>query len=97
VLYLHAQHGVLFPAGAAEGQPEPPSPSRTAPGLPASPALQDEERGFVEAELAQRKRNLLRLRQQKSMFGAGEEPLRLLNQIDAEEAAIAELEARLSG
>ena len=45
--------------------------------------------------LAQRQRNLQLLQRQKANFGAGEEPLRLLNQIAAEEEAIAKLQQQL--
>ncbi len=96
VLYLRAEHGVLFPTAQAVAEPGTPPPT-AAQARPRVSSLPDDERSFLEVELAQHKRNLLRLRQQKSMYGAGEEPLRLLNQIDAEEAAIAELEAKLAG
>jgi hypothetical protein len=35
------------------------------------------------------------LQRQKAMFGAGEEPLRLLNQIAAEEEEVAKLQQQL--
>lgn len=55
-----------------------------------------DERAELEALLQQHKRNLLRLRQQKANYAYGEEPLRLLNQIDHEEQEIAKLESMLS-
>jgi len=39
---------------------------------------------MLEQELAQHQRNLNRLRAKKAVYAAGEEPLSLLNQIDAE-------------
>lgn len=53
------------------------------------------EQAFLQTLLAQHRRNLQRLREQKATFGAGEEPLRLLNQIDAETAEIAKIEEQL--
>jgi hypothetical protein len=50
---------------------------------------------MLEQELAQHQRNLARLRAQKAVFAAGEEPLRLLNQIDHEQAEIRRLETEL--
>lgn len=55
------------------------------------------DREFLESLLRQHRRNLQRLMQQKANFGAGEEPLRLLNQIDAEEAELARIEGELRG
>lgn len=50
---------------------------------------------FLQTLLEQHKRNLRRLMQQKAQFGSGEEPLRLLNQIDAEEEEITRIEQQL--
>ena len=82
VLYLRAQHaGAVTVAGSA---------------APTHQGALPEERAFQEAELAQHRRNLLRLRQQKAVYAEGEVPLRLLNQIEAEEQEIGKLEGRLS-
>jgi len=54
-----------------------------------------EDREFLRSLLTQHQRNLQRLLKQKAMYGAGEEPLRLLNQIAAEEEQITELERKL--
>lgn len=75
------------------------TPSLTAPGtagLPERDAGPTEERASLQRELAQRQRNRNRLREQAALYGAGEVPLRLLNQIEAEEAAIREIESRLA-
>jgi hypothetical protein len=50
----------------------------------------------LETELAQHRSNLAKLRQKKAIYALGEEPLHLLNQIEAEEKAITELEACLA-
>jgi hypothetical protein len=47
--------------------------------------------------LAQHQSNLHKLQEQAALFGAGETPLHLLNQIDTEKQAIADIEARLAG
>ena len=47
--------------------------------------------------LAQHMGNLQKLQEQAAMYGAGETPLSLLNQIEAEQQAIAGIEARLAG
>jgi hypothetical protein len=51
---------------------------------------------MLERELAQHQRNLARLRAQKAVYAAGEEPLSLLNQIDVEEREIARVQAELA-
>jgi CheY-like chemotaxis protein len=50
----------------------------------------------LEARLTQHRSNLDKLLEQKAIYAAGEEPLSLLNQIEAEERAIAKLEACLA-
>jgi len=55
-----------------------------------------EERAFLERELDQHKRNLRLLRQKKAVYAVGEEPLYLLNQIEAEEQEIQKIEQRLA-
>jgi hypothetical protein len=65
-------------------------------GAPAArPADLASERDSLQRQLAQHRRNLNKLREQAALYGAGETPLRLLNQIEAEETAIQELENRL--
>ena len=51
----------------------------------------------LEQELAQRKRNLYKLRQQAAIYAVGETPLHLLNQIEAEEMEIRHIEEQLRG
>jgi hypothetical protein len=55
-----------------------------------------EQRELLEQELAQHQRNLARLRAKKAVYAAGEEPLSLLNQIDAEMREIQRVEAELA-
>lgn len=55
----------------------------------------DEDRSAMEQELAMHRSNLRTLRLQAAVYGAGETPLHLLNQIKAEERAIQSLEERL--
>lgn len=54
-----------------------------------------EDADFLRSLLIQHQRNRQRLLQQKAIYGAGEEPLRLLNQIAAEEEEIAKLQQQL--
>jgi hypothetical protein len=49
----------------------------------------------MEQELAVHRNNLRTLRLQTAVYGAGETPLHLLNQIQAEERAIQSLEEKL--
>jgi hypothetical protein len=53
------------------------------------------ERAALERELSQRKRNLYKLNQQAAIYAAGETPLHLLNQIEAEEMEIRRIEEQL--
>jgi hypothetical protein len=53
------------------------------------------EGAALERELAQRKRNLYKLRRQAAIYAAGETPLHLLNQIEAEEMEIRRIEEQL--
>jgi hypothetical protein len=55
----------------------------------------EEQRTALEDELAQHQRNLARLRAKKAIYAAGEEPLSLLNQIEAEEGEIERVQAEL--
>jgi outer membrane protein assembly factor BamB len=50
---------------------------------------------LLKKELAQHKRNLYTLREQAAIFAAGETPLHLLNQINAEEEEIRRIEVEL--
>lgn len=74
----------------------PPIPP-TAPGTPAVQAakLSPDEEAFLRDQLAQHQRNRRTLLKQKSIYGAGEAPLRLLNQIEAEEEAIEKIRQQL--
>jgi len=49
----------------------------------------------LQRELDQRKRNLHKLREQAAVYATGETPLRLLNQIEAEEKEIRRIEGEL--
>ena len=49
----------------------------------------------MRKQLDEHQSNLNKLEEQKATFAKGEEPLRLLNQIEAEEREIARLEAEL--
>jgi hypothetical protein len=55
-----------------------------------------EQRGALEERLAQRQRNLDRLQQMKAVYARGEEPLNLLNKIEAEEHEIELLRTQLA-
>jgi hypothetical protein len=76
---------VVKVSASAEPNTSPPSS-----GLPAT-----EQREMLEHELAQHQRNLARLREKKAIYAAGEEPLSLLNQIDAEVQEVARVQAQL--
>jgi HD superfamily phosphodiesterase len=54
-----------------------------------------DERAALQRELAQHKRNLYKLREQAAIYTAGETPLHLLNQIEAEEKEIRRIEGEL--
>jgi hypothetical protein len=69
--------------GSQAGAPVPPEFSSAA------------QREMLQQELVQHEHNLRRLRAQKAIYAAGEEPLHLLNQIDHEVAEIQRLEAEL--
>jgi hypothetical protein len=56
-----------------------------------------QQRRALQAELEQHQGNLARLRAQKAVYALGEEPLRLLNQIEHEEQEIARIQAELQG
>jgi hypothetical protein len=53
------------------------------------------ERAALERELSQRKGTLYKLREQAAIYAAGEAPLHLLNQIEAEEMEIRRIEEQL--
>lgn len=55
----------------------------------------EQQRVALEQELSQHQRNLTRLRAKKGMFASGEEPLNLLNQIEAEEREIQRIQIEL--
>ncbi len=67
-----------------------------ASGSPTASAITSEEqRTSLEQQLSQHQRNLARLHAQKSVYAAGEEPLSLLNKIEAEERAIQRIQGDL--
>lgn len=51
---------------------------------------------MLEEELKAHQRNLARLRGKKAVYAAGEEPLSLLNQIEAEETEIQRIQQALA-
>jgi hypothetical protein len=51
---------------------------------------------LLQDELQQHRHNLFKLRKQEAVYAVGEKPLHLLNQIEAEERAIQELEVKLT-
>jgi hypothetical protein len=55
-----------------------------------------DERISLKSELIQRRRNLNVLREQAAIFAAGETPLHLINQIEAEKIAVQTIQDRLS-
>jgi len=73
------------------------STTTTPPSVSVAPPVKQAtaDADFLRSLLAQHQRNLQLLQRQKAMFGAGEEPLRLLNQIAAEEEEIAKLQQQL--
>jgi hypothetical protein len=91
--------GPLLAAGDKGVTSSPPTPSGSVPqhkelaqrdtlGLEA-------ERAALHRELDQHKRNLYKLCEQAAIYAAGETPLRLLNQIEAEEKEIRRIEVKL--
>lgn len=68
--------------------PPPPLPDKIS-------SLSDDEAAHLQELLEQHSINLRQLEKQKSYYGRGEEPLRLLNQIDAEQQAINEIKRQL--
>lgn len=59
-------------------------------------ALLSEDTEFLKEQFAKHKQNLQNLLRQKSNYGAGEVPLRLLNQIDEEEKNIRKIAEQLN-
>jgi hypothetical protein len=55
-----------------------------------------EEIESLRKQLIQRHSNLHKLKEQAAIYGAGETPLYLLNQIEAEQQTISEIEAKLT-
>jgi hypothetical protein len=80
------------------------SPSPAIPDEPSAPqpGESEEQRSIVEEQahleqlLDKHQRNLYKLREQAAIYGAGEVPLRLLNQIESEEREICRLQAQLT-
>jgi hypothetical protein len=58
-------------------------------------AIRQERIASLQQQLATHIKNLNRLQEQAAIYGAGEVPLRLLNQIEAEEWEIQRIEAEL--
>ncbi len=82
--------GIRGVAPGAIGAPPAPAAARPTPAFDHAA-----ERAALERELAQRKGNLYKLREQAAIYAAGETPLHLLNQIEAEEMEIRRIEEQL--
>lgn len=67
--------------------------ARQSPRVEATLPPEDEQ--FLQQQLAAHQRNRRRLLEQQSIYAAGETPLHLLNQIEAEEKAIQEIMQQL--
>lgn len=83
-----------------ESEPPPAQPIRPDVIIPSppsqqKPALSAEDEQFLREQLVQHEQNRRHLLKQKSMYGAGEEPLRLLNQIRSEEEEIKKIKQQL--
>lgn len=61
-----------------------------------SETIEINETESLRKQLLQRHLNLLKLNEQAAIYGAGQTPLYLLNQIEAEQKAVEEIEARLA-
>ena len=72
------------------------SPSKTTSAQADRKTSNDEERTHLQKLLAQYRKNLQHLELQKSQYGAGEEPLHLLNQLDAVRETIKEIQQKLA-
>ncbi len=59
--------------------------------------MDKEGRASLERLLDQRQRNLYRLQEKAAVYAAGDVPLHLQNQIEAEEKAIADIKTKLAG
>jgi hypothetical protein len=70
--------------------PPPPLPDKIS-------SLSAEEAAHLQELLEQHQQNLRYLEQQSAVFGAGEKPLHLLNQIETEKKEIDQLKAKLNG
>lgn len=83
--------------GVAPGpdQTRPPAQTTSSPEAEREADLA-EQQASLKQRLGQHRRNLNKLREQAAIYGAGETPLRLLNQIEAEESKIEMLEQQLS-
>ena len=57
--------------------------------------VKDDTVQSLRRQLVQHRSNLNKLKEDAASYGAGEVPLRLQNQIEAEQRAIEELEAKL--
>jgi hypothetical protein len=66
-------------------------------GGPGAGQTAEVRRTALQSELQQHQRNLSRLQAQKAVYARGEEPLRLLNQIDHEEQEIERIQMELQG
>jgi hypothetical protein len=93
---LHNAVGVAIGDHAMVDQHRDSSDQLTPKAHDSGDRMGDENRTAMEQELAQHQRNLNRLKAKKAVYAAGEEPLSLLNQIDAEEREIQRLQAQLN-
>jgi hypothetical protein len=82
---------------SAPGSP-PPATAKEGKGVTGpqvQPTLTPEDEQFLREQLAQHEQNRRHLLRQKSIYGAGEVPLHLLNQIRAEEEEISNIKQQL--
>jgi len=93
--YSNAQEMAEAVGEALEGLTSQPSAAAPARGdIQAAPNFPD-ERESLRNQLNQHKANLNTLKEQAAIYGAGEVPLRLVNQIALEEQAVEDLEEKL--
>jgi hypothetical protein len=97
VLYLQNDDPRLFVSkkDVQQKPTEPESTPRPSPFL-ADPVTAEENRAHLEELLAIHQRSLHHLRKQKAVFAIGEEPLRLITQIEHEEREIERVKAELA-
>jgi hypothetical protein len=95
--HIHIERATGIAIGD-QARVESPSGDRLPAGKETAPEdafAPEDERAALQRELARRKRNLYKLREQAAIYAAGETPLHLLNQIEAEEREIRRIKGAL--